>query len=53
MLPMLTGIAEAARAGGAITAEQETAWAAEQTERARAGRMFLALPIFVASARRP
>ncbi|MGV9326526.1 methyltransferase domain-containing protein [Streptosporangium sandarakinum] len=53
MLPMLTGIAEAARAGGAITAEQEAAWAAEQTERARAGRMFLALPIFVASARRP
>ncbi len=53
MLPMLTGIAEAARAGGAITAEQEAAWAAEQTERARTGRLFLALPIFVASARRP
>jgi ubiquinone/menaquinone biosynthesis C-methylase UbiE len=53
MLPMLTGIAEAARVGGAITAEQEAAWAAEQTERARADRMFLALPIFVASARRP
>jgi SAM-dependent methyltransferase len=53
MLPMLTGIAEAARAGGAITADQEAAWAAEQTERARTGRMFLALPIFVAAARRP
>jgi SAM-dependent methyltransferase len=52
MLPMLTGIAQGARAAGAITSQQAEAWAAEQTERARAGRMFLALPIFVASARR-
>ncbi|WP_433436570.1 methyltransferase domain-containing protein [Nonomuraea sp. CA-141351] len=52
MLPMLTGIAEGARVAGAITPEQETAWVTEQTERARSGRMFLALPIFVASASR-
>ncbi|MET7337676.1 methyltransferase domain-containing protein [Nonomuraea sp. NPDC005650] len=53
MLPMLTGIAQGARVAGAVTAEQETAWVTEQTERAQAGRMFLALPIFVASASRP
>jgi ubiquinone/menaquinone biosynthesis C-methylase UbiE len=50
MLPMLTGIASAARSAGAITPEQEATWTAEQNERARAGRMFLALPLFVASA---
>ncbi|MER6944190.1 hypothetical protein ABT294_09220 [Nonomuraea sp. NPDC000554] len=53
MLPMLTGIAEAARAAGAITAEQEASWVAEQARRAEAGRMFLALPLFVAAGRRP
>ncbi|QFY07664.1 methyltransferase domain-containing protein [Nonomuraea phyllanthi] len=53
MLPMLTGFAAAARAGGAITAGQEAAWVAEQAERARTGRMFLALPIFLTSARLP
>ncbi|MEO3886692.1 methyltransferase domain-containing protein [Nonomuraea sp. B5E05] len=52
MLPMLTGIAEGARTTGAITREQEAAWVAEQKERARTSRMFLALPIFVAAARR-
>lgn len=53
MLPMLTGIAEGARAAGAITREQETAWANDQRTRAHGGRMFLALPLFVASASRP
>ncbi|MEV0591454.1 methyltransferase domain-containing protein [Nonomuraea cavernae] len=53
MLPMLTGLAEAARAAGAITGEQHAAWTAEQRERARNGRLFLALPLFVAIARRP
>ncbi|MFG1706230.1 methyltransferase domain-containing protein [Nonomuraea sp. M3C6] len=53
MLPMLTGIAEGARAAGAVTPEQEAAWVSEQKERAQAGRMFLALPIFMASASRP
>ncbi|MFG1697162.1 methyltransferase domain-containing protein [Nonomuraea sp. NPDC049309] len=52
MLPMLTGVAEGARTAGAITPEQEAVWVTEQEERARAGRMFLALPIFVATARR-
>ncbi|WP_127940031.1 methyltransferase domain-containing protein [Nonomuraea polychroma] len=49
MAPLLVRHAAAVRAAGAITAEQETAWVSEQTERARAHRMFLALPIFVAS----
>jgi ubiquinone/menaquinone biosynthesis C-methylase UbiE len=53
MLPLLTGLAEGARAAGAITAEQLAAWVTEQTERARAGRMFLALPLFLASATAP
>lgn len=46
MLPMLTGMAEVARAGGVDT----RAWLAEQTERARAGRLFVAVPLFVAAA---
>ncbi|WP_235854824.1 methyltransferase domain-containing protein [Nonomuraea aridisoli] len=53
LLPMLTGLAAGARAAGAISPEQEAAWAAEQRERVRAGRAFLALPMFVAAARRP
>lgn len=50
MLPMLTGIAEGARSVGSITPAQEAAWVNEQGQRAEAGRMFLAVPIFVASA---
>ncbi len=53
MSPLLTGLAERAREAGAITAEQEAAWVSEQEERVRAGRMFLALPLFMAAARRP
>ena len=53
MLPLLTGIAEGARSAGAITAEQQAAWVTEQTERARTGHMFLALPLFLASATAP
>ncbi|MER7499020.1 methyltransferase domain-containing protein [Nonomuraea pusilla] len=53
LLPVLTGIARAAAAAGAITAEQERAWIAEQEERAAKDRMFLAIPFFVASAARP
>ncbi|SDH71469.1 methyltransferase domain-containing protein [Nonomuraea jiangxiensis] len=52
MLPMLSGLAEAARGAGAITGEEAAAWVADQEERARAGRMFLALPLFVAAGRR-
>jgi SAM-dependent methyltransferase len=51
MLPMLTGIAEAAHTAGAITNDQATTWIAEQTHRGHTERMFLALPLFVAAAR--
>ncbi|HEX5995148.1 MAG TPA: methyltransferase domain-containing protein [Jiangellales bacterium] len=53
MLPILLGLGSAAAAAGAITSEQAEAWAAEQQQRAQSGRMFLAIPLFVASARRP
>lgn len=53
MLPMLTGIAEAACTTGGITREEADAWIAEQDARGQAGRLFVALPLFVAAARRP
>lgn len=53
MLPMLSGIAEAACSAGAISREQADAWTAEQTHRGQAGRLFLAVPLFVAAADRP
>lgn len=53
MLPILLGLSQAAHATGAITREQAEAWADEQRERARTGRMFLAIPLFFAAARRP
>ncbi|RCG28613.1 methyltransferase domain-containing protein [Sphaerisporangium album] len=53
MLPMLSGIAAHARETGAIGEEEAGRWIAEQEARGRAGRMFLALPLFLASARRP
>jgi hypothetical protein len=34
----------------AITTEQHDSWMADRSERARQGRLFLALPLFVASA---
>ncbi|MEO3871151.1 hypothetical protein ABGB18_20255 [Nonomuraea sp. B12E4] len=52
MLPMLSGMAEAAREAGAIAGEQAAAWIADQEERPRSGRTFLALPLFVAAGRR-
>jgi SAM-dependent methyltransferase len=52
MLGMLTGIAMAVHAAGVITREQYETWTGEQTRRAEQGRMFLALPLFVASATR-
>ncbi|MER5353689.1 methyltransferase domain-containing protein [Kitasatospora sp. NPDC002551] len=52
-LPLLTGLAEAARAAGALTREQAEGWTAEQRERAAADRLFLALPMFLASATGP
>ncbi|MCK2217104.1 methyltransferase domain-containing protein [Actinomadura sp. ATCC 31491] len=52
MLRMLTGLAEAVHAAGVITREQHDAWVAEQVRRAEQDRLFLALPLFVASATR-
>jgi SAM-dependent methyltransferase len=52
MLPILLGLSAAALAAGAITSDQADAWAQEQRARARDGRMFLAIPLFVAAAQR-
>jgi len=52
MLPMLTGLASVALRTLAITPEEYAAWLAEQTARAEAGRMFLAVPMVLASATR-
>jgi len=51
-LPLVTGHAVAARKEGAITAEQAEAWIAEQTRRAAADRLLIAIPMFVAAATR-
>jgi SAM-dependent methyltransferase len=52
MLPMLAGLAEAACSVGAIERNRADAWVADQRERGAAGRLFLAVPMFVASATR-
>ncbi|MEU4533762.1 hypothetical protein AB0G15_02740 [Streptosporangium sp. NPDC023825] len=49
VLPMLVGTAGAARA---ITEDDAGTWIAEQAGRARTGRLFVAVPLFVAAARR-
>lgn len=51
-LPLLTGLAGSARKAGAVTEEQAAAWTAEQADRAREDRLFVAVPMFVASATR-
>ncbi|WP_244180483.1 methyltransferase domain-containing protein [Amycolatopsis pretoriensis] len=48
--PLLDGLAAAAREAGVATDAQLEAWLGEQSARAGAGRFFLAVPIFVASA---
>lgn len=50
ILPMLLGLASAATAAGAIAAEQADGWTAEQRHRAQTGRLFVAIPMFLASA---
>ncbi len=50
--PILPSIANAGVATGAVTAAQVQVWLAEQVQRGQANRFFLALPLFVASARR-
>ncbi|WP_433346057.1 methyltransferase domain-containing protein [Microtetraspora malaysiensis] len=52
MLPILTGIAEAAFSVGAVSREERDVWVEDQRERAGQSRMFLALPLFLAAARR-
>ncbi|MGY5080906.1 methyltransferase domain-containing protein [Streptomyces nigrescens] len=52
MLPMLAGFAEGACAAGAVSREAAGSWVAEQEVRAGADRLFIALPLFVASATR-
>ncbi|MET8866113.1 methyltransferase domain-containing protein [Nonomuraea sp. NPDC004580] len=52
MLAMLTGLAQAAHAAGAITREECDTWTSAQARRAEKDRLFLALPLFVASATR-
>lgn len=53
MLPMLTGFAESACAVGAIDRDQADTWIADQARRADVGRLFVAIPLFLAAATRP
>ncbi|MFI9207709.1 methyltransferase domain-containing protein [Streptomyces sp. NPDC053253] len=50
MLPLITGLAEAACSSGAATRRQADLWIAEQQARTEADRFFLALPMFMAAA---
>jgi len=50
ILPILAGVAHAAGAAGVAEADD---WMDEQTHRAEADRLFVALPLFVAAATRP
>lgn len=52
VLPMLTTHASAAQETGAVTVAQADEWVAEQTRRAHAGRLFLAIPFFLAAGTR-
>jgi ubiquinone/menaquinone biosynthesis C-methylase UbiE len=52
-LPVLTRLAEVCCEHGAITAAQADTWIADQQERARADRLFAAVPIFMAAATSP
>ncbi|MFD9000078.1 methyltransferase domain-containing protein [Streptomyces sp. NPDC059582] len=52
-LPLLAGLARAARSAGAVTGAQRDRWIAGQRERAEADRLFLALPMFLAAATAP
>ncbi|MCX4792366.1 hypothetical protein OG369_41995 [Streptomyces sp. NBC_01221] len=50
---MLTDFANTAHTLEAITADQAREWSTEQARRATTGRLFFAVPVFLASARRP
>ncbi|MFC5744912.1 methyltransferase domain-containing protein [Actinomadura rugatobispora] len=51
-LPLLAAAAAACRAANAITDEEAGAWLGEQRARARAGRLLVAVPIFMAAGTR-
>ncbi|MCP2347342.1 methyltransferase domain-containing protein [Nonomuraea roseoviolacea] len=53
LLPMVTNQARGALAAGAITQDEHDAWLADQHDRARRGRLLLAVPMFLATATRP
>lgn len=53
MLPLLTGLAEGACTSGLVTRVQTDSWIAEQRARAEADRLFLAMPMFMATATAP
>ncbi|WP_329620640.1 methyltransferase domain-containing protein [Streptomyces sp. NBC_01255] len=53
MLPVLLGLAEAARSTGLVTHEQADTWMTEQRTRAETDRLFLALPMFMTTATAP
>ncbi|MER7519588.1 methyltransferase domain-containing protein [Streptomyces sp. NPDC126499] len=52
MLPLVTGLAEAARASGDVGAAEARDWLADQRRRAETDRFFLALPLFLAAGTR-
>ncbi|MEU1392441.1 MULTISPECIES: methyltransferase domain-containing protein [unclassified Nonomuraea] len=52
MVPVLADLAGKACSAGAVGAAEAEGWLAEQRERGRAGRLFLALPLFVTAATR-
>jgi ubiquinone/menaquinone biosynthesis C-methylase UbiE len=52
MQPLLAGHAAAAHQTGAVSGEQAEAWVSEQTRRAAAGRLMVAIPMFLAAATR-
>ncbi|MFE9692341.1 methyltransferase domain-containing protein [Micromonospora sp. NPDC005806] len=52
-LPMVEAFAARAVTAGSVTAEQGAVWARDQRSRASNGRLFVAFPMFVASACRP
>jgi len=51
--PILPGMANAGVAAGILTQQEADGWLAEQKRRTQEGRFLLAMPIFLASARRP
>lgn len=53
MLPVVERFGATAVAADAVTPAQHARWADDQRRRARDGRLFLAFPMFLASARRP